>query len=285
MKIKEGLIRFGDESSIALEGKGSIMVCDSDGKELKLDGVLLVPTLKVNILSIGKLDGDGFTSTLGGGILSIFDKKGKVFARIRKSSGSMYLIKLSILEYCQITQEEQGVWLWHHRLCHQSFRMIYDMRRSDMVRGLASFRFYDHLCINCVAGKQNRSSFPNESEYRASKRLQLIHGDICGPIQPSTVGGRRYYFLLIDDYSRLMWVAFLRENSDAFQHFKSFKNLSELESDEKVKCLRTVRGVNLIQPSSKFILKEMELEDTLLILTHHNRMECSKGRIGQSCPV
>ena len=63
------------------------------------------------------------------------------------------------------------------------------------------------------------------------------------PIQPSTVGGRRYYFLLIDDYSRLMWVAFLKEKSDAFQHFKSFKNLVESESDEKVKCLRTdIRG-------------------------------------------
>ena len=61
-------------------------------------------------------------------------------------------------------------------------------------------------------------------------------------MQPSTVGGRRYYFLLIDDYSRFMWVAFLREKSDVFQHFKSFKNLAESESDEKVKCLRTDRG-------------------------------------------
>ena len=93
---QRGLSRFGDESSIAFEGKGSIMVSYSDGEELKLDGVLFVPTLKVNILSLGKLDDHGFTSTLGGGILSIFDNKGKVFARIRKSSGSMYLIKLSI---------------------------------------------------------------------------------------------------------------------------------------------------------------------------------------------
>ena len=56
-----------------------------------------------------------------------------------------------------------------------------------------------------MAGKHNRSDFPNESEYRASNRLQLIHGDICGSIQPSIVEGRRYYFILVDDYSRLMW--------------------------------------------------------------------------------
>ena len=239
----KGVIRFGDESSVAYEGKGSISMCDSDRKELNLDGVLFIPTLRVNILSIGKLDDDGFTSTLGGGILSIFDNRGKAFARIRKSRGSKYLIKLNVPEYCQITREDQeGVWLWHHRLCHQSFRAIDDMRMTKMVSGLPKFRFSDHLCRNCVAGKQNRSSFPNKSEYRASKKLQLIHGDICGPIQPSIVGGRRYYFLLIDDYSRLMWVAFLKEKSGAFQHFKIFKNLGEVESEEKVKCFRIDRG-------------------------------------------
>ena len=105
----KGVIRFGDESSVVNEGKGSISVCDSDGKELNLDGVLFVPTLRVNILSIGRLDDDGFTSTLGGGILSIFDNKGEVFARIQKSRGSMYLIKLNVPEYCQVTREEQDI--------------------------------------------------------------------------------------------------------------------------------------------------------------------------------
>ena len=166
-------------------------------------------------MSLGKLDDDGFTSTLGGGILSIFDNKGKVFAGIQKTSGSLYLLKLSISEFCQLTQEE-GVWLWHHRLCHQNLRAIDDMRRSDMVRGLPNFCFSNHLCRNFVAGKHNRSAFPNKSEYRASKRLQLIHSDICGSMQPPTIGGRRYYFLLVDYYSWLVWVAFLKEKSDAF---------------------------------------------------------------------
>ena len=238
-----GVIRFGDESSVVYEGKGSISVCDSDGKELNLDGVLFFPTLRVNILSIGKLDDDGYTSTLGGGVLSIFDNRGEVFSKIQKSRGSMYLIELNAPDYCQVTREEQKeVWLWHHRLCHQSFRAIDDMRRAEMVSGLPKIHFSNHLCRNCMAGKQNRKSFPDKPEFRASKKLQLIHGDICGLIQPSTVGGRRYYFLLIDDYSRLMWVAFLKEKSDEYQSFKKFKNLVESESEEHVKCFRTDRG-------------------------------------------
>ena len=113
-----------------------------DGEEIKLEGVLYVPSLRVNILSFGKLDEDGFTSTLGGGFLSIFDKEGKQFARIQKTNGSMYLLKLGVSKFCQISREEdQEVWLWHHCFCHQNFRAIDDMRKGEMVRGLPIINF------------------------------------------------------------------------------------------------------------------------------------------------
>ena len=41
-------------------------------------------------------------STLGRGILSIFDNKGEIFAIIRKTNGRMYLFKLGISKFCQI---------------------------------------------------------------------------------------------------------------------------------------------------------------------------------------
>ena len=150
---QQGVIRFGDESSVRFEGKGSIFLSYLDGEEIKLEGVLFVPSLRVNILSLGKLDEDDFTSTLGGGVLSIFDKEGKQFARIRKTNGSMCLLKLGVSEFCQISREEdQEVWLWHPRFCHQNFCVIDDMRKGEMVRGLHNISFSDRLCRNCVAG-------------------------------------------------------------------------------------------------------------------------------------
>ena len=113
----------------------------------------------------------------------------------------MYLLKLGVSEFCQITQEEdQEAWQWHHRFCHQNFRAIDDMRKGDMVRGLPNIHFSDCLCRNYRAGKHSQSAFPLVSSFGASKRLELIHGDICGLIQPSTIQRRRYCFLLIDDF-------------------------------------------------------------------------------------
>ena len=118
---QHGLIQFGDESSVMFEGKGSIVVNYPSGGELNLEGVLYVSSLKVNILSLGKLDDDDFTSTLGGGFLSISENEGRKFAKIQKTGGSMYLLKMGDSEFCHLTREE-GVWLWHHRLCYQNFR-------------------------------------------------------------------------------------------------------------------------------------------------------------------
>jgi hypothetical protein len=53
-------------------------------------------------------------------------------------------------------------------------------------------------------GKQRRTSFPRVTKYRADKLLELVHGDICGPITPSTPSGKRLFLLLVDDKSRYM---------------------------------------------------------------------------------
>jgi predicted GIY-YIG superfamily endonuclease len=40
--------------------------------------------------------------------------------------------------------------------------------------------------------------------------------------------------LIIDDYSRLTWVAFLKEKSEAFEKFKVFKALTKNQHRKKI---------------------------------------------------
>ena len=48
--------------------------------------------------------------------------------------------------------------------------------------------------------------------------------------------------LLVDDFTRMCWVFFLKEKSEAFQKFKTFKILVENEIGKKLKCLRFDNG-------------------------------------------
>ena len=43
-------------------------------------------------------------------------------------------------------------------------------------------------------------------QHRAKKVLELIHTDLCGPITPNSLGGSRFFMLIIDDYSQMTWV-------------------------------------------------------------------------------
>ena len=83
------------------------------------------------------------------------------------------------------------------------------------------------LCHDCVHSKQTRSSFPSQSSYRAEKPLELIHADLCGPIEPETLGGSKYFLLIVDDCTRMMWTSMLRKNFDALEAFQRFQVVAE----------------------------------------------------------
>jgi transposase InsO family protein len=77
---------------------------------------------------------------------------------------------------------------------------------------------------------------------RATKHLELVHSDICGPINPQSNGGNRYFITFADDFSRKTWTYLLSDKASAFDEFKKFKTLVEKESKCQIVCLRTDRG-------------------------------------------
>lgn len=110
-----------------------------------------------------------------------------------------------------------------------------------MVCGLPQLSISTVTCADCFNGKQHRDSIPWKSNWRATQKLELIHSDICGPINPMSNSNKRYILLFIDDYSRKAWVYFLVEKSEALNSFKCFKIMVEKEVEMSIKCLRTDR--------------------------------------------
>lgn len=51
--------------------------------------------------------------------------------------------------------------------------------------------------------------------------------------------------LIIDDYTRMIVIGFLKKNSEAFKCFKIYKELVENETDLKIKCMRSNNGGEL----------------------------------------
>ena len=62
--------------------------------------------------------------------------------------------------------------------------------------------------------------------------------------------------IFVDDFTRMMWVAFLKEKSKDFEKFKIFKNRVENESGVKIICLRLDRGGEFTSREFNMFCKE-----------------------------
>jgi hypothetical protein len=98
------------------------------------------------------------------------------------------------------------------------------------------------FCEHCVYGKQKRVRFLRVRKEKKNERLDLVHIDVWGPAQVSSLGGSNYYVTFIDDGTRKTWVYCIRKKYDVFYTFKKFKYLVENETGKKLKCLKLDNG-------------------------------------------
>ena len=90
------------------------------------------------------------------------------------------------------------------------------------VRGLPKLKKPNNImCKQCQLGKMTNSSFKSKA-FTLEDVLEIVHTDLCGPIEVQSYKGDRYMMLFIDDYSRMMTVMFLKQKYDVFQMFKCF---------------------------------------------------------------
>ena len=88
-----------------------------------------------------------------------------------------------------------------------------------------------------MKGRQTREVFPS-AEHRGRQLLELVHSDVCGPINPKSLGGNRYYLTFVDDYSRKSWVYLLKEKGEVLKYFKLWKAVAEKQSEKKLTHIR-----------------------------------------------
>ncbi|WZZ37877.1 hypothetical protein YC2023_034136 [Brassica napus] len=245
-------VKLGDDRRLVVEGKGDLRL-KINGLTQVVTSVYFVPGLKSNLLSMGQLQQKGLRIIIEDDTCEVWHKQQqKLIMHSSMSKNRMFIILASVKEKredvdsscLQVTAENRSE-LWHKRFGHLSYRGIQTLAEKGMVEGLSKAVgevSVEAVCEVCMKGKQNRENIPKKSTWRASRGLELVHTDICGPITPTSEGGRRYLINFIDDYSRKCWTFFLAEKSEAFKTFKDWKTMVEKENGESLACLRSDRG-------------------------------------------
>ncbi|TQE03722.1 hypothetical protein C1H46_010696 [Malus baccata] len=237
-------VKLGNDSSLSVKGKGNVRL-EVHGIMHVITGVFFVPELKNNLLSIGQLQERGLAVLMQHGKCKIFHPEKGLILETEMTRNRMF----ALIAHCPLKEQKcltmttsDQATLWHCRYGHLSWNGLKVLQQKNMVEGLPKLTVCQKVCEDCLVGKQHRDSFPRESIWRASKTLQLIHADICGPISPTSNSKKRYLIIFIDDFSRRTWVYFLVEKSEAFAMFKIYKARVEKETGAFIRGLRTDRG-------------------------------------------
>nr|GEY29004.1 retrovirus-related Pol polyprotein from transposon TNT 1-94 [Tanacetum cinerariifolium] len=138
-------------------------------------------------------------------------------------------------------------WLWHRRLSHLNFDTINLLSKNDIVVGLPKLKFVkDHLCSSCELGKAKRKSFHTKLTPSSKRWLHLLHMNLCGPMRVTSINGKIYVLVIVDDYSRYTWTHFLRSKDETPEVLIDFLRLVQRGLQAQVRIVRTDKGTEFL---------------------------------------
>jgi len=194
-------VTMGDKGSVATAGVGSVVlnvIVHGKTRKIKLEKVLHVPTMGFNLISVGMMEECIAEVSFKGG-KTIINIEDKVAACGTRKSGLYHLDMAPLLDIAALASLQ----LWHERLGHVNVAGVKRMIRNKDIDGLkCSSMAVKDVCEPCVYGKAAMTPMPSAGGSRVSKRLQLVHSDLGGPMSEPSRGGALYFGNFTDDFSR-----------------------------------------------------------------------------------
>ena len=156
-KKVNGEVTISDNSAHSVEGIGNCTLKLKSGSSLLLKGVLYVPGIKRNLISITTLEDDGHNVAFVDGKVLTWAKNSSIKKAklIGQRKGYLYELNTESSRPIQalIYETEDINEIWHKRLGHLNFKTLSTM--GKMVTGLPNLNKDHHsICKGCALGKR-----------------------------------------------------------------------------------------------------------------------------------
>ena len=105
-------------------------------------------------------------------------------------------------------------------------------------------------------GKMTKTLFFGTMK-RAIDLLEIIHTDVCGPINIEALDKYHYFLIFTDDLSRYEYIYLMKHKSETFEKFKEFQSEVKNHRNKKKKFLRSDRREEYLSYEFGLQLKTM----------------------------
>jgi hypothetical protein len=215
-KKKNGSVSFGNDNSSKIIGEGTVRIGNKNEKE---QNVLLVEYMKHNLLSVSQICDQGHKLTFDSEKCEIRKEgSGKLVGTAARTSNNIYVLSEIGNEKCCLGKEDER-WLWHRRMGHMHFDYLVKVSKREAVGEMPQItKPTNTICKHCQKGKQTNTRLKSK-EYSTTRPLEIVHTDLVEPTTTKGLKGEKYFMLLVDNYTRMTTVFFLKNKSEAFENF------------------------------------------------------------------
>lgn len=146
---------------------------------------------------------------------------------------------------------------WHKRLGHRDFNALKQIQNENLVNGIEmKMCKHDLTCTVYSKSKLMQILYPIQSKYRSKEVLELVHTDLCGPFEINTLGGKIYFLIFVDDYSRFTFIYLLKNKDETASKIKEYVASTTNKFSKKVKSIKSDNGLEYCNQEVINFLKE-----------------------------
>ena len=235
-----------------LTEKGCKVSYDSEEAVVMRNGQVIFTAVKENNLYIVKIDKNktysentvthAFLSdnNVGGGVVSEEDES-EISKQTKQKEKYMKELKV-----------------FHSKYGHVSYMRLMNIIINNSVDGVSD-EFKNKVllreCVNeltknecrgCLLGKMSRLRMKGVVDNKVTKQMDMWVVDVMGPMKVETMDGHKYVLVIIDVFTRYLFVKLMKTKGEATTHLLNQIRLSQTQTEMKLKQLHSDGGKELV---------------------------------------
>jgi hypothetical protein len=210
------------------------------GNKIKIQNVLYVPGIRRSLISVRQLCQSGANVEFKNQVCEV-SRKEKKLMKFRINNAKLYELDCEE-EAAYAATEATSIVEMHERYGHLSVGGLKKLQDQGAIPNIGIKGDEKLNCIACSKGKGTRAPFGARTETETKKVGDLTHSDVCGPIEPASLAGNRYFVTYTDDASRFTKTYFMKQKSEQIEKYKEYRNYMKTQFGIELKKIRTDSG-------------------------------------------